>query len=389
MKKIVAALLSLLFVFSACVLTVYGEETELNVFRINVLDKTADGVKYTICIGFRNIKTNVREEYIFVSPEDYKNNVRYRGVVSPGMYKIELDVPEEYVLRNVDGSEVSLLFNGNFDDRTLTYAVFDNEDYVSEKDEETEKPKKTMPELLETYINAVKKDASYEWFVEEFQKGKEASATGEDDFYWEYIYTKGMLSSEELFLRGKDFYDYTPEEAFLLTTTYVYVSTLSEAKLKDSSAFMKDLMWTMGYYFGDTGGESTGLEAQLAYYSLMSWSYKNYIETGKWYDFCKYLKTLGGEDAVVKAFSVDGETPYEPTQDEVPGDNSDDGVSKDASENDVATSKPSNDASDGIWDDTGEKVKNNAVTIIILFILLLIGAGIYIYRKKKNVDLLD
>ena len=330
----------------------------------SLTDKTNGMFSDELSITLQNIDTGLEYNYTMTGAE-YLFGFTICGNVKQGSYSVAVSYPSkeqgQFIVQNADGTEISS-FIADSTEHTFDWAVFRKED--------TETPESEMLEAMEQHKSVVENYAVATGMDEAdrlWTAFLEAVAPIEYDsqysFILDFVHSKLTVDIyaedyERLTGNSKEEYmDMAPFEQMLWLTTYI---------LPDD----KDISYSLFSDFGNS-------EMVEAYRALMDWDRQYLAEHGTVYNF------------------MEGNTSYESdVLDKLPSEASSEDPSEPESKTPEEVKRPSKEESEsgeektekGIWDDTLNLFRNNALTIIILIVLLGATIAVVVYRKRKTID---
>lgn len=379
-KRIITLFLTMLCVLSMSITAFAAEvtptgETGAEDCRLtfSLTDKTNGIFIDDITITLLNTETNVEYTYTMTSA-DYLFGITVGGNVKQGNYNIALNYASkgQFTVQNADGTPISS-FTADSTAHTFDWEVISNE---SKTKNDTQDNTATDNTATETFIVDTGNDEADElWgafldsvsIIETDSKYSQILKIVQDTADFNAGYYANITN------RSKDEYlEMTPFEQFLWYSTYILpVNAITSSDYDTYCGTVAK--WNANavgipYNWLTTYGTS---EMADAYRALMEWDYKYFTEHGAVMNFITGKTSLENDDLDVLTTEDANGNDGDPTKEEI----------EELMEEEKATEEDK-----GIWGDTVSLIKDNAITIAILLILVGATIGVVIYRKRKAID---
>lgn len=379
-KRIITLFLTMLCVLSMSITAFAAEvtptgETGAEDCRLtfSLTDKTNGIFIDDIEITLLNTETNVEYTYTMTSA-DYLFGITVGGNVKQGNYNIALNYASkgQFTVQNADGTPISS-FTADSTAHTFDWEVISNE---STTKNDTQDNTATDNTATETFIVDTGNDEADElWgafldsvsIIETDSKYSQILKIVQDTADFNAGYYANITN------RSKDEYlEMTPFEQFLWYSTYILpVNAITSSDYDTYCGTVAK--WNANavgipYNWLTTYGTS---EMADAYRALMEWDYKYFTEHGAVMNFITGKTSLENEDLDVLTTEDANGNDGDPTKEEI----------EELMEEEKATEEDK-----GIWGDTVSLIKDNAITLAILLILVGATIGVVIYRKRKAID---
>ncbi len=379
-KRIITLFLTMLCVLSMSITAFAAEvtptgETGAEDCRLtfSLTDKTNGIFIDDIEITLLNTETNVEYTYTMTSA-DYLFGITVGGNVKQGNYNIALNYASkgQFTVQNADGTAISS-FTADSTEHTFDWEVISNE---STAKNDTQGNAATENSTTETFIvDTGNEEADELWsafldsvsVIETDSKYSQILKIVQDTADFNAGYYANITN------RSKDEYlEMTPFEQFLWYSTYILpVNAITSSDYDTYCGTVAK--WNANavgipYNWLTTYGTS---EMADAYRALMEWDYKYFTEHGAVMNFITGKTSLENDDLDVLTTEDANGNDGDPTKEEI----------EELMEEEKATEEDK-----GIWGDTVSLIKDNAITLAILLILVGATIGVVIYRKRKAID---
>lgn len=379
-KRIITLFLTMLCVLSMSITAYAAEvtptgETGAEDCRLTfaLTDKTNGIFIDDIEITLLNTETNVEYTYTMTSA-DYLFGITVGGNVKQGNYNIALNYASkgQFTVQNADGTPISS-FTADSTAHTFDWEVISNE---STTKNDTQGNAATENTTTETFIvDTGNEEADELWsafldsvsVIETDSKYSQILKIVQDTADFNAGYYANITN------RSKDEYlEMTPFEQFLWYSTYILpVNAITSSDYDTYCGTVAK--WNANavdipYNWLTTYGTS---EMADAYRALMEWDYKYFTEHGAVMNFITGKTSLENDDLDVLTTEDANGNDGDPTKEEI----------EELMEEEKATEEDK-----GIWGDTVSLIKDNAITLAILLILVGATIGVVIYCKRKAID---
>lgn len=390
MKKVTKRLFTLILVL-VCTLSIgmtafatEAQATEINGaadcrLTFKLTDKTNGIFIDEIKITLLNLDTNVEYSYS-MSSADYLFGITVGGNVKQGNYSIALSYPSkgQFVINNADGTEIKQ-FTANSADYTFDWVVASSESGSSNTGKTSgTSDNATTTQTSETANNYVAStsnaDADKAWntfmkSVADIETNSKYSAILNLYKNSSAVYAKDY--AKVCSGKADDYLKYSTFEQFLWYSTYVV--PLMATQYSDYETYFESVDKWNANVVGNTYSllKNQGATDQAeAYKTLMEWQYNYFIKNGAMYNFITG-KTSIEDNSSLESVKPDTESGNgDPTDEEIQKLLDEENGTKDA----------------GIWGNFIQLVKDNAITLTILIILVGVTIGVVVYRKRKAID---
>lgn len=377
-KKLTIFTIAMLCIISMNITAFASEVTttptdEISVDNCNLTfsltDKTNGIFIDEITITLTNISNNLQYTYTMTSA-DYLFGITVGGNVQQGDYSIALDYAskEQFTIQNSDGTNISF-FTANDNEYVFDWEVVSNE--KKEQSENTTQSK-TQKTTFESDTGNEEANALWSAFLDK------VSVIETDSKYSQVLKIISDTADfdanyyEEATGNSKDEYlDMTPYEQFLWYSTYIVAVDAITAS--DYDTYCGSLAkWNSNavgnvYNMLDMFGTH---EMAEAYRELMEWDYEYFTEHGAVMNFITGKTSFDNENLdVLSSEDADGNN-GEPTKEEI----------------EELIEEENKDTDKGIWTNTINLIKDNAITITILLILVGVTICVIVYRKRKAIE---
>ena len=346
-------------------------------------DKTNGIFIDEITITLFNQDTNLEYNYNMTSA-DYLFGINVGGNVKQGsIYNIALNYASkgQFIIKNADGTDITN-FLADSDAHSFDWVVTSADTNATStqtnlnSDEQTSK----ASEYVADTDNA-DADAAFNTFMESASKMENNSKF--DMLFSFYTSTEDECAKRYAEYCGKteeEYKAFTPFEQFLWYE--LYVVPVMHTTFNDYDTYFENIDKWHSYVTSTTYGllSRCGQEQADAYQTLMDWQYNYFIETGTMYNF------ITGKSSIEENKELEVlETVTETTNSNLIDNNTTDG---DPTEKEIQSliDEENKDKDTGIWSEFIKKVKENAITITILLVLVGTLIGVIIYRKRKAID---
>lgn len=380
-KKIITLFLTMLCVLSMSITAFAAEvtptgETGAEDCRLtfSLTDKTNGIFIDDITITLLNTETNVEYTYTMTSA-DYLFGITVGGNVKQGNYNIALNYASkgQFTVQNADGTPISS-FTADSTAHTFDWEVISNESTTKNDTQENTATDNTATETF--IVDTGNEEADKLWsafldsvsIIETDSKYSQILKIVQDTADFNAGYYANITN------RSKDEYlEMTPFEQFLWYSTYILpVNAITSSDYDTYCGTVAK--WNANavgipYNWLTTYGTS---EMADAYRALMEWDYKYFTEHGAVMNFITGKTSLENDDLDVLTTEDANGNDGDPTKEE---------IEELMEEEEKATEEDK-----GIWGDTVSLIKDNAITIAILLILVGATIGVVIYRKRKAID---
>lgn len=380
-KRIITLFLTMLCVLSMSITAFAAEvtptgETGAEDCRLtfSLTDKTNGIFIDDITITLLNTETNVEYTYTMTSA-DYLFGITVGGNVKQGNYNIALNYASkgQFTVQNADGTPISS-FTADSTAHTFDWEVISNESTTKNDTQENTATDNTATETF--IVDTGNEEADKLWsafldsvsIIETDSKYSQILKIVQDTADFNAGYYANITN------RSKDEYlEMTPFEQFLWYSTYILpVNAITSSDYDTYCGTVAK--WNANavgipYNWLTTYGTS---EMADAYRALMEWDYKYFTEHGAVMNFITGKTSLENDDLDVLTTEDANGNDGDPTKEE---------IEELMEEEEKATEEDK-----GIWGDTVSLIKDNAITIAILLILVGATIGVVIYRKRKAID---
>jgi hypothetical protein len=387
-SKKTSAFIFVVFCLMIFCMTVFATEIDpvnepnMNDCRLtfSVIDKTNGIFTEEIKIIMMNINTYVEYNYTVTSAE-YLFGITVGGYVKQGEYKIALNYAnkDQFVVQNPDGTPIDS-FIANSEAHTFNWVI------VSKSGDES--PQKSESDTQSDYYNAKTDNPEADEVWNNFLKSVSVFETDSKYAgvlkYYETTKNNFARTFAEM-IEGKteeDYLNMTPFERFLWYATYV--RPISASRSKTYEVYFGSIDKWNSNVIGGTYGilKNQGAREQAeAYKKLMEWQYNYFMQNGEMYNFMTGKSSIE-ENSKLEPVKPDNSNKLDqdPTIEEIKEEFGEE-IQK-LVEKEMNSTK----ADKGIWSDTIALLKSNALTIVILLILVGATIGVVIYRKRKAID---
>lgn len=381
-KKIITLFLTMLCVLSMSITAFAAEvtptgETGAEDCRLtfSLTDKTNGIFIDEITITLLNNETNVEYTYTMTSA-DYLFGITVGGNVKQGNYSIALNYAskEQFTVQNADGTPISS-FTADSTEHTFNWEVVSNESTEKPKDD-TQSNTANNNSTADAFVaDTGNEEADALWnafldsvsVIETDNKYSQILKVVQDtaDFNAGY-YEKATNKSKDEYLQM------TPFEQFLWYSTYIL--PINAITSSDYDTYCGTVAkWNANavgipYNWLTTYGTQ---EMADAYRALMEWDYKYFTEHGAVMNFITGKSSIEENNDLDVLSSEDANgNDDDPTKEEI----------------EKLMEEENGDTDKGIWGNTISLIKDNAITIAVLLILVGATIGVVIYRKRKAID---
>lgn len=357
----------------------------------SLTDKTNGIFIDEISITLLNIDTNVEYNYTMTSA-DYLFGITVSGNVKQGNYSIALSYAskEQFIVQNMDGTDISF-FTADSNEHTFNWVVFDKNNNKNEM-ETSNGSAELQPQ--EEEIQGISSEESASQFI------TKTDNTDADSVWNNFINNVSVLETDNKYVSIMEYYDntkenfarnyvkvnqnkteddylnMTPFERFLCYSTYV--EPVMATTYSDYDTYFGTIDKWNSNVVGNTYNllkNQKATEQAEAYKTLMEWQYNYFKENGAIYNF------MTGKTSIEENSNLETVSP-----DSANGNNGDPTDKEIQSLIEKENQSIKAEKEHGIWSDTLNLIKNNVVTIVILFILIGVAIGIMVYHKRKAID---
>lgn len=379
-KRIITLFLTMLCVLSMSITAFAAEVTPIGEtgaedcrLTFSLTDKTNGIFIDDITITLLNTETNVEYTYTMTSA-DYLFGITVGGNVKQGNYNIALNYASkgQFTVQNADGTSISS-FTADSTTHTFNWEAISNESVTKNDAQGNAANDNTATETF--IVDTGNEEANALWsafldsvsVIETDSKYSQILKIVQDTADFNAGYYANITN------RSKDEYlEMTPFEQFLWYSTYILpVNAITSSDYDTYCGTVAK--WNANavgipYNWLTTYGTS---EMADAYRTLMEWDYKYFTEHGAVMNFITGKTSLENDDLDVLTTEDANGNDGDPTKEEI----------EELMEEEKATEEDK-----GIWGDTVSLIKDNAITLAILLILVGATIGVVIYRKRKTID---
>lgn len=337
-----------------------------------ITDKTNGVIIDDITVSMMNIDTSVdvAEYEKKITSADYLFGFPVKQSVKYGTYNIAINFPskDKFKVENADGTQISS-FTASSETHTFNWVIVPIAGTTT-----TTTTKKTNEGSeaaeIERFTGTIN-DEEAEKLWKDFLAAVAPLEAGEYSSILKIVSDTAEFNAkyfETITKRSKDEYmNMNNFEKFLWYSTYILpVNGITSA---DYDTYCGSLAkWnanTVGipYNWFVTYGTS---EMADTYKALMEWDYQFYLKNGGVMNFITGRTSLDNSDLDVLSSEDGNGNNTDPTEDEIG-----DLIKKEER---------------GIWSNTTDLIKGNAITLIILLILVGATIAVVVYRKRKAID---
>lgn len=348
-----------------------GAGTEIT---FSVMDKTGGISADNITVTFMNLETTETRPFEIQSA-NYLLEIPVKGWLPNGSYNIILDYPsrDDYAIENTDGNAItSFTADGTAHTFNWTIKNKDEKENITGKEHITEKNADTT-EVFNGETGIEEADALWQAF------STTVAPIETDEKYASLLEVVDHISAnyanlyEEVTGEDKQEYlDMSTYQQFLWCSAYILPVRGATASDRDSytGSLAKWNSNSVGVVYSWLKTYGTQ-EMTDAYGDLMEWDYEYLSSSGGVYNFI--MKESSLDNPAIKITPKDEASDHDsdPKQEEI---------------DQLIKEEKGDDTEKGVWTDTVQLVKDNAISFILLFIVVGAAIGFIIYRKRKNID---